>query len=249
MTLLLPREHGAYGQLLLPLGAALGLWGSPRPVSWLIGLTAVVLFWAHEPLLVWLGQRGTRPKRERGRPAGWLLLVLLGVATCALLVGLLLLPRGLWWALGLPAGLGLLVLPWLLLHQEKTTAAELLVAVALSAWAVPVLLSKGVALSRSLQLWLVMVELFGVAVLGVRGLMQKLSIGWSLGAAGLGLIGSLWAHQLGLLPEQVVVAMLPTCGLAFVLFLARPGPRYLRQVGFGILAVALLEILLLARLG
>src|SRR5262249_5726331 len=56
---LLPREHGAYAQLLVPLATALAL----RPPSWssvLFALAACCAFLANEPLLVALGHRGKR---------------------------------------------------------------------------------------------------------------------------------------------------------------------------------------------
>src|SRR4051812_49522750 len=68
---MLPREHGAYGQLLFPLVTALAV-GRPRVVAWLLAASAVGAFLAHEPLLVLLGQRGARAARaQRGQAAIW----------------------------------------------------------------------------------------------------------------------------------------------------------------------------------
>src|SRR5687767_8382553 len=53
-----PKEHGAYGQLGFPLVTTLAV---------------VALFIAHEPLVVLLGRRGARIRREQGRrAAAWL---------------------------------------------------------------------------------------------------------------------------------------------------------------------------------
>ena len=49
--MLLPREHGAYGQLLFPRLSAL-LIGRPAPGAYLLGAAAVAAFLAHESLLV-----------------------------------------------------------------------------------------------------------------------------------------------------------------------------------------------------
>jgi hypothetical protein len=56
---LVPREHGAYGQLAMPLLTALAI---GRPGISALALTAAVVlaFVAHEPLLVAVGQRGPR---------------------------------------------------------------------------------------------------------------------------------------------------------------------------------------------
>ncbi|MDE3154816.1 MAG: YwiC-like family protein, partial [Acidobacteriota bacterium] len=65
---MLPREHGAYGQLLFPLVTALAL-GRPGAAALALAAAAIAAFLAHEPLLVLLGQRGTRAARERGPEA------------------------------------------------------------------------------------------------------------------------------------------------------------------------------------
>ncbi len=244
MNLLLPREHGAYGQLLVPLVTALFVFGRPSLPSGLLVLSAILLFWSHEPMLVILGQRGTRPRRELGRRAG-LLLPLLSLGS---LLGMLLALRdqpGLLWSLLLPLGLGLAVLPPMLLHKEKTTLAELLVALALSSWAVPVQQSKGVPLHVALLLWGSLALVFCVAVLSVRGLMKKLPLAYSVALSLLGLGVSLGLSEKGVLPPQSYVPQLPSLALAVGLWAVRPGPRYLRQVGWAIVSVSLLVITLL----
>jgi hypothetical protein len=246
MKLLLPREHGAYGQLLLPLVTGLVLWGTPRPSSYLLCLTALGLFWSHEPLLILLGHRGSRQRRVLGRRAWLMFSLLLGVALGSLLGSWQLLPSSERMHLGWPLGLGLLVLPWLWSKQEKTSSAELLVAVALSAWVVPVLLSKGVGLSRALALWLSFAGLFAVAVLAVRGLLHKVSLGWSLGAAVLTLLGAVLGGEAELLPKDLAWPLVPTLLMALGLSLARPGPQRLRQIGWLIVATTVVQTTLLA---
>lgn len=246
MKLLLPREHGAYGQLLLPLVTGLVLWEAPHLTSYLLCLGAVGLFWAHEPLLILLGHRGSRQRRELGRRAWVLLLLLVAVALGSVLLAWQRLPSSQRMYLGWPLGLGVLVLPWLWSKQEKTSAAELLVAVALSAWVVPVLLSKGIGLSRALALWLSFAGLFAVAVLAVRGLLHKISLGWSLGAALLTLLGAVLGGEAERLPKDLAWPLVPTLLLALGLSLARPGPQRLRQIGWLIVATTVVQTTLLA---
>lgn len=248
MKLLFPREHGAYGQLLLPLGTALVLHGTPRLCTGLLALAACLLFWAHEPLLLLLGQRGTRQKREQGRRARWLL-PLLVLATLLSLLGALADSPQLVWLLLLPLGLGLFVLPFVMVQKEKSTLPELLVALALSSWAVPLQASKGVALGPALHLWGTLGFLFCVAVLSVRGLLGRLALGWSVALAVLGLsvYGGLSAY--GVVPRAGIGPLVPTVVLAMGLGLGRPGPQALRPVGWAIVAATVVVIGLLSRMG
>src|SRR5512146_2750682 len=76
--LLLPREHGAYGQFLFPIATALVLGNRGLSAVALTVATSAV-FVAHEAVLVLLGQRGGRAARQHWRAAlAWL-------AACALI--------------------------------------------------------------------------------------------------------------------------------------------------------------------
>jgi hypothetical protein len=74
---LVPHEHGAYGQLAMPLLTALAL-GRPGAASLLLTYAIVVAFVAHESLLVVLGQRGKRAL-EADAPRARRVLAILGV--------------------------------------------------------------------------------------------------------------------------------------------------------------------------
>ena len=60
---LLPQEHGAWGQLAMPILSALAL-GAPSAAALLLTAATVLAFLAHEPWLVVLGHRGMRAKAE-----------------------------------------------------------------------------------------------------------------------------------------------------------------------------------------
>ena len=76
---LLPKEHGAYGQISFPLVAAFAV-GGVSAGGLLIASALIAGFLAHEPALVMLGLRGPRAKRELwNRAAVWLV--------CSLLIG------------------------------------------------------------------------------------------------------------------------------------------------------------------
>src|SRR5512137_2398394 len=76
---LLPHEHGAYGQIALPLVCALAL-GRPGASAILLAAGAFAGFLSYEPLLVASGSRGARAREEDGPRARRLAALLLAVA-------------------------------------------------------------------------------------------------------------------------------------------------------------------------
>lgn len=243
MPLLLPREHGAYGQLLLSLLSALALFGKPRLTSLLLCGAALLLFWAHEPLLLLLGHRGARPKRQLGKTAAILFPLLLCGTLCLVLLAVHL-HHALLYPLALPLGLGLSVVPFVLAKQEKTSLAEVLVALALSSWAVPVLHSKHAVQIMVWFVWGSLALSLCVAVLAVRGLLGKtpLWLAWVLSGLGIGCAFVL--SRYGVLPKHGWLPEMPALFLALVLQVFKPGPRLLRQVGWAIVAAVSLQALL-----
>jgi hypothetical protein len=100
---MLPREHGAYGQLLFPLATALAI-GRPGWPAVALALAAIAVFLAHEPLLVLVGQRGLRAARERGSEARRWLAAFAGAAVVCGAAALAGLPAEARVALLLPIG-------------------------------------------------------------------------------------------------------------------------------------------------
>src|SRR4051812_9461537 len=80
---LLPREHGAYAELLLPLTAALCIAPSSAGFAWALG--ASTLFLLHDPVLVLLGHRGQR-RLDRDRHAATMLAFWLASSAALFLV-------------------------------------------------------------------------------------------------------------------------------------------------------------------
>jgi len=67
-----PKEHGAYGQLVFPLATAFAIAGATAPAL-LTAIAVTAAFLAHEPLIVLLGRRGVRARRDHFRRAAiWL---------------------------------------------------------------------------------------------------------------------------------------------------------------------------------
>jgi hypothetical protein len=87
-SLIAPREHGAWGLLLVPLatGAAVGLFagGSALPLV-TFTVAALALFWLRTPVESWLGTRLLRVQTQQERRAvGITILILAAVAAFAL---------------------------------------------------------------------------------------------------------------------------------------------------------------------
>lgn len=249
---LLPREHGAYFQLGLPLATALFASGAPASALWLSG-AAVSCLLAHEPLLLLLGQRGgRRGERDGGRARAWGLLVgVMGVLCFGL--GAASLPAEARPFLALPLILGgeVLLLAWS--RQERSLSGEVLAALALGAWAVPIAMAGGLPAPTALTLWGTYGLSFGLATLAVRTVIashrpranrgQLRCTGAVLVAAVLA-TAVVWAHTSGLHPLHVA-ALLPVGLVALGLCVALPSPRRLHSIGWTLGLAGMLTLVLL----
>ncbi len=249
---LLPREHGTYFQLGLPLATALAV---TRPTSAALWLTAAMAacFLAFEPLRVALGHRGARRQQESRLPA-WrqgVSLALLALA-CGVPAVLGLEPAHRPY-LALPTILGLEVLLMAWGRQERTLSGEVLAALALSACAVPVALAGGMAPGAALSLWGTFGLGFSVATVAVHTVIRahKPRVhragprAAGLAAVGLGLAAAVaWALLAGLSPWRVA-ALLPPAAVALGACALLPSPRHLKRLGWSFAAAGLVTTVLL----
>jgi len=248
---LIPREHGAYGQLAFPMLAALAA-GHPSMAGVTLAAGFIAAFLAHEPLLVLGGLRGPRARREQGRAAvrdgAWMSAAALsGIAAGAALTTA---PA---WTLWLPVALGAGVPILVLRHLEKTTAGEMFVALTLSACAVPIAAAAGVAVAAAVAIWLVMTIGYWAATAAVRGTIarQRREPHAMLRAGGgvLALAGPVAAFLLGRgagVHPSLWVATLPLSALSLGLAIAPPPARHLRTIGWGLIAASAAAAVLLA---
>jgi hypothetical protein len=249
---LLPREHGAYFQLGLPLVTALLVTGGSASAFWL-SAAAVVALLAHEPLLVLLGHRGARlAERDGSRALRWGV----GLGTLGALclgMGLLALPTSARPFLALPLILGAEVLLLVWSRQERTLSGEVLAALALSAWAVPVALGGGMEVAPALTLWGTYGLCFGLATLAVRTVIashrpraprEKLRWGTGVTVAGMLLAAGAWALVSGL-PLSQVAAPWPMGLVSLGLCVGLPSPRRLHALGWSLGASGTLTAVLL----
>jgi hypothetical protein len=190
-TLLLPREHGTYGEVVFPLLSALVL-GEANRAAWGLTLVALAGFLAHEGFVVLLGSRGARARRDAG-PAAWRsvgLFAAVAVAGAALAWPGLTRPAAL--GLGLAAALSAAAMAVAWLGREQSLAGELLAALALTSWSVPVALVGAVAAGTTLIVWTIWCVVYGVATVIVHAVIagtirqgpltakRLRTIGWSI---------------------------------------------------------------------
>ncbi len=150
--MLLPREHGTYGEVLFPLVSALIL-GTPNPGVW--GLVAVTLggYLAHEGVIVLSGWRGPRAAREQRGLAWRSVAVFGGLALMGAAVAAPSLTRDAWVAAAAVAAASLVALGNAVRGAEHSLGGEVLAAIVLPAWAVPAGLQGGMAWAEVLPIW------------------------------------------------------------------------------------------------
>lgn len=248
--MLIPREHGAYGQLAFPLATALAL-GRPTPGSVALAAAGVAAFLGHESLLIVLGQRGTRAAREQRaealRTLGWLGTIAVGTGVTALI---LLNPLARW-ALALPAVIALQLAIAVFSGRERTYTGEILAAATLSAVAVPVAIGGGATMRAAFTVFAVFVASFLVATTAVHAIIVR--GGHPTGArrmvsAAVTLVAIavlLLLARAGFVYSIAAWAAVPVSLLALYLVINPPSPRQLRVVGWTLVAATATTSILL----
>ncbi len=241
---LLPREHGAWAELILPLVAALAM-TKPTPAGLAFACSACAAFLAHEPWLVLRGQRGTRARREDGDRAARRLLALIGV--CGLSGGIALALSGM---LGvqasiLPVALSIAVAVLVRRGAERTLLGETVAAAALASLALPVAVADGVAPTHALAAVAVWTAVFGLGTAVVRGLVAGEGRRLALLPTAV-FLGSAVLYLSGTVALAPFVAVVPMCLLTGGVALARVPPQRLRPVGWAIAAACSISAVALA---
>ncbi|MFN8065679.1 MAG: YwiC-like family protein [Vicinamibacterales bacterium] len=246
----MPKEHGAYGQLLVPLVSAL-LIGVPTAGAYLLAAAGTAAFLAHEGLLVQVGQRGSRAAREQQAEARRSLALFGGFAAVTGTVSLFTLPTDALVWLGLPIVLGLAVAVAVFAHVEKTTGGEVLVGAALSSLSMPVALGGEATAVAARTLFLVFALIFMTATVAVRAMIGRVTkaggpprwLALLLAPAVLAVLA--WLAARAELAEVAPMAAIPVCVVSFALSVKPPSPRYLRPIGWTLVAATILTAIIL----
>jgi hypothetical protein len=248
---LIPREHGAYGQLAFPLATALAI-GRLTPGAMALATAGVAAFLGHESLLIVLGQRGSRAARAQGFDARRTLIMF---GTLAFLTGIGAIVWLNWlarWALALPAVLALQLGVAVFSGTERTYAGEVLAAGTLSSLSVPVAIGAGVTPRSAFTVFVVFVLAFTIATTAVHAIIGRAGrpggMSRRLASAALTLLVLLLLTVLvhiGFIQPIAPWAALPVVMLALFLVMRPPLPRHLRVVGWSrVAATATTSILL-----
>lgn len=230
------REHGAYFQLGAPLVAVL-LAARPTAAALCLALGAAAVFSAHEPLLVLLGHRGTRARREDAARA-WPTLVAgvvggVGLAIAAAILAPATLP-----SMSVPVVLGATALAFTLRQRERTLGGELVASAALTFAALPTAIANGLPTRVGVGVCGVFYAFALLSTVEVRAVARRDAgqrgrrLAWALA------VGLLLAF--GIAAPPFALAMVPTVVTLAVVAAVHPTPKHLRRVGWALAASSLL---------
>ena len=253
---MVPREHGAYAELLFPI-VTVFLGGAPTTSTWLLAIGAIACFLANEPLLVLVGQRGTRMKREESDRAKRALMMFLLVGLGAGIAGLLLATTAVQVAVGVPLILGAGLIMLAIQGLERSMVGEALAASTLSSIAIPLGFSAGLGFTPTLAvalIWL-LTSLLGTAVVRLTVARTKAKTDaelsqvrfkrWLLTLACLTVIavgvGAPYGARVGL---WVLAAAVPVAVVVLVVTILQPTARRLRLMGWSLVAANICSLIL-----
>jgi hypothetical protein len=243
--LLLPKEHGAYAQLVFPLITALAI-GRPNAAQ-LFWLTAAIsVFLAHEPLLILAGERGRRSHARLAARARWMAVFLLVPAIAAGLLGWWFAPPAARLALIAPLALAAILVPLILSHREKTLYGELLASFTFSTLAIPVALAGGAGAGAALIASGVWCSVFSLSTLTVRAAIARVKKvdgrGQSCYANLLTSIAvaltAIFLAASGIIPVLTAAALIPVAVIASAFSLFAVHTRHLRAMGWSLVATS-----------
>jgi hypothetical protein len=236
---LVPREHGAYAQLALPLAAAYA-GGWPGAAACLFGLAAIAAFLAHEPLLIRLHHRGKRAFTEAGQRAGRRLAVLAIVGVGAAGLAAYLAPAAAAMAL-LPAFVAVVLAAFIFKRRERTVAAEILASAALGSAALPVAVASGWHAEAALSAFAGWIAGFAAVTSVVWPIAHKRTVSRGARAVALLVPALVVVLAVARLGAQAAAAGAPLVVTAVAIAALRPAARLLRPLGWTVAAVSVAQ--------
>ena len=252
---MIPREHGAYAELLFPI-ATVFLAGAPTTSTVLLAIAGIAAFLANEPLLVLVGDRGTRLQRTESDRAKRALLVFALVAVGAGIAGVLTAPASAQIAVILPVLLGGGVFLIAVQGLERSMFGQGLAAAALSSVAVPLGLSAGLSVTASFSVALIwaVTALLGTSIVRLTVARTKaktkeemasvafkrtLLIAACLLVIGVG-VAAPFGKSIGL---WVLAAAVPVAVVVLIMAVFRPTSHRLRMMGWSLVGASLLSLI------
>lgn len=244
-----PKEHGAYGQVILPLLAAFGVAGSSA-AGLLFAVAVIAGFLAHEPALVLLGLRGPRATRElRWSARRWLAASLI-VSAAAAGGALAVISPAVRWSVAVPLAPALLLTIAVLSGREKSWYGEVAASLAFAGTSVPISMAGGAPIATALAIAVPFALLFVASTLAVRVVILQVRRGGDRQAAastrraaflvaGCGAAVLAWAARGSILPASVLAAAAPGLATAVVVAARPPSPARLRVLGWTLVAVSI----------
>jgi len=226
-----PREHGAYFQLAVPLGAACVR--HPSRAGLALAAAAIFGFLAHEPLLVLLGHRGPRLLAAQGKSARTRFLVLVAGAVVLGGAALVMAPAVLPIA-GCVAVVAVVALALGSRGELHTVGGELVATVALTSACAPVLVAGGVLAIAALGTWIAWAAGFCATVVAVHRVIAR----HKHGAAIIDRVLAVGFAGATVVAASASPAMAPLAGIAALLVIAPPRASHLRAVGIAIVVAA-----------
>lgn len=235
--MLLPREHGTYGEIAFPLTTAL-LIGAPDAGAWGLVLTAVGGYLAHEGFLVLTGLRGGRARREQGRAAVISLAVFGALAATGVALAIPVLTGEARTGAVVAAVLSVIAVVSALIGRQHTMPGELLAAAALPAWGLPVALQGGVGWPQALTAWGVWSMGYAAATCVVHVVISRTK----KQPAGAALAGTV---AFALAGPVISPAALPLSLVSAALVWLPVSARRLRDVGWSVMGASAVTLILL----
>lgn len=239
---MLPKEHGAYGQLFLPALTAVAM-GRPSRGAVAVLVAAAAAFVAHEAVLVLAGARGPRAQRQEGSRARRWLLGLAGIGLVAGVTAWRAFPAGAHWALAVPLVAAGAAVTWGLRGRERTTGGELAAGVALAAVSFPIGIAAGLPVPAAAGCAAAFVAGGVAATLSVRAVIAH-ARGQASGPGRVTavVVAMVLAAVLGILATWGIIHAngfwggLPMTAVAIGIAWIAPRPAHLRRVGWTLIA-------------
>ena len=229
-----PKEHGAYAILFVPLTASLIISGITIAGA-CVAISATCGFLANEPLLIAMGHRGDRARRE-SVGAGYRLIALLSLSVFTGMVAMILLgtdARIALLACLFAAGVGFMQS---IRGNHRTHFAQMLGVVGLTLPCVPILLAGDLAVAESFGIWGTFLVGFLATTSAVHGVIAAQKKQNRLGQWFTLISLSLLVMITLAVADTPVIAAFPMLVMSWYLVVFPPPAKHLRRVGWSLVA-------------